>query len=145
MFSGEYFYKIDNKKRLAIPAKFRKVLGKKAVITRGLDNCLFLYSTKEWEIFAKKLSQFSFTKSDARGFSRVMLGGAMEVNIDKLGRILVPDYLKEEAGLKKQAVIVGLYNRIEIWDSKKWSVYKKDKEKNVEKIAERLNELAPKI
>ena len=141
MFSGEYSYKIDNKKRLAIPAKFRKVLGKKAVITRGLDNCLFLFSAKEWEIFAKKLSQLPFTQSDARGFSRVMLAGAMEVNIDKLGRILIPDYLKEDAGLKKEAIIVGLYNRIEIWDSKEWSVYKEDKEKNVEDIAERLNDL----
>jgi len=141
MFLGEYLYKIDNKKRLAIPAKFRKVLGKKAVITRGLDNCLFLYSTKEWEKFAKKLSGFSFTKSDARGFSRVMLAGAMEVNIDRLGRILIPDYLKEIAGLKKEAIIAGIYNRIEIWDSKKWSAYKKDKGKNVEDIAERLNDL----
>jgi MraZ protein len=141
MFSGEYSYKIDNKKRLAIPVKFRKVLGKRVVITRGLDGCLFLYSTKGWEVFAKKLSDFSFTKSDVRGLSRVILGGAMEVNIDKLGRILVPDYLKEEAGLKKEAIIVGLYNRIEIWDSKKWSAYKKDKGKNVEDIAERLNDL----
>ena len=141
MLSGEHFYKIDNKKRLAIPAKFRKVLGKKAVITRGLDNCLFLYSANEWEKLAKKLSQLPLTQADARGFARVMLAGAMEVNIDKLGRILVPDYLKKYAGLKKEAIVAGLYNRIEIWDSKKWSVYKEDKEKNVEDIAERLNEL----
>ena len=141
MFLGEYLYKIDNKKRLAIPAKFRKVLGKKAVITRGLDDCLFLYSAKGWEKFAKKLSQFPLTQADARGFARVMLAGAMEVNIDKLGRILIPDYLKKIAGLEKEAIIAGLYNRIEIWDSKKWSVYKKDKGENVEDIAERLNEL----
>jgi len=141
MFSGEYLYKIDDKKRLAIPAKFRKVLGKKAVVTRGLDNCLFLYSTQEWEKLAKKLSQLPLTQADARGFARLMLAGAMEVNIDKLGRILVPDYLKKYAGLGKEAIVAGLYNRIEIWDSKEWSVYKEDKEKNVEDIAERLNEL----
>ena len=141
MFSGEHFYKIDNKKRLAIPTKFRKVLGKKAVITRGLDNCLFLYPVNEWEKLAKKLSQLPLTQADARGFAMVMLAGAMEVNIDKLGRILVPDYLKKYAGLKKEAIVAGLYNRIEIWDSKKWSVYKEDKEKNVEDIAERLNDL----
>ena len=141
MFSGEHLYKIDNKKRLAIPAKFRNVLGKKAVITRGLDNCLFLYSAKEWEKLAKKLSQLPLTQADARGFARVMLAGAMEVNIDRLGRILVPDYLKKYAGLKKEAIVAGLYSRIEIWDSKKWSVYKQDKEKNVEDIAERLNDL----
>jgi len=141
MFSGEYLYKIDDKKRLAIPARFRNVLGKKAVITRGLDDCLFLYSAKEWEKLAKKLSQLPLTQADARGFARVMLAGAMEVNIDRLGRILVPDYLKKYAGLKKEAIVAGLYNRIEIWDSKKWSTYKEDKEKNVEDIAERLNDL----
>jgi len=130
MFSGEYLYKIDDKKRLAIPARFRNVLGKKAVITRGLDDCLFLYSAKEWEKLAKKLSQLPLTQADARGFARVMLAGAMEVNIDRLGRILVPDYLKKYAGLKKEAIVAGLYNRIEIWDSKKWSTYKEDKEKN---------------
>ena len=141
MFLGEHLYKIDNKKRLAIPAKFRRSLGKKAVITRGLDNCLFLFPVKEWEKLAKKLSQLPFTQADARGFARVMLSGAMEVNIDRLGRILVPDYLKKYAGLKKEAIVAGLYNRIEIWDSKKWSTYKEDKEKNVEDIAERLNDL----
>ncbi|MHA1499905.1 MAG: division/cell wall cluster transcriptional repressor MraZ [Promethearchaeota archaeon] len=141
MFSGEYLYKIDDKKRLAIPARFRNVLGKKAVITRGLDDCLFLYSAKEWEKLAKKLSQLPLTQADARGFARVMLAGAMEVNIDRFGRILVPDYLKKYAGLKKEAIVAGLYNRIEIWDSKKWSTYKEDKEKNVEDIAERLNDL----
>jgi len=141
MFLGEHLYKIDDKKRLAVPVKFRKSLGKKAVITRGLDNCLFLFSVKEWEKLAKKLSQLPFTQADARGFARVMLSGAMEVNIDRLGRILVPDYLKKYAGLKKEAIIAGLYNRIEIWDSEKWSIYKEDKENNVEDIAERLNEL----
>jgi len=141
MFLGEHLYKIDDKKRLAVPVKFRKSLGKKAVITRGLDNCLFLFSVKEWEKLAKKLSQLPFTQADARGFARVMLSGAMEVNIDRLGRILVPDYLKKYAGLKKEAIVAGLYNRIEIWDSEKWSIYKEDKENNVEDIAERLNEL----
>ena len=141
MFIGEYTYSIDEKKRLAIPPKFRKMLGKKAVITRGLDQCLFLYPAGEWGILAKKLSQLPLSQADARGFARLMLTGAMEVFIDNSGRILIPDYLKEYALLKKKVVIAGVYNRIEIWDSQKWKEYKKRTEKEVGDIAERLKEL----
>jgi MraZ protein len=140
-FFGEYTYSIDEKKRLAIPPKFRKVLDKKAVITKGLDQCLFLYPAKEWGILAKKLSQLPLSQSDARGFARLMLAGAMEVEIDNLGRILIPDYLKEYARLKKKVVIAGVYNRIEIWDEKIWQDYKEKTEKEVGDIAERLKEL----
>mgnify|MGYP001559864665 FL=1 len=91
MFLGEYSYTIDEKKRLAIPPNFREKLRRKAVITRGLDDCLFLYSLKEWAILAEKLSKLPISQSDARGFARIMLAGAMEVNLDGLGRILVPD------------------------------------------------------
>ena len=141
MFLGEYKYTIDNKKRLAIPTKFRQALAKKAVITRGLDNCLFLYPAKEWEKLAKKLSQLPLAQADARGFVRIMLAGAMEVNLDRLGRILVPDYLRKYACLNKKAVVAGLYNRIEIWDQKKWNTYKEKMEKEAGNIAERLKEL----
>ena len=141
MFIGEYSYSIDEKKRLAVPPKFRQLLGKKAVITRGLDQSLFLYPAKEWGILAKKLSQLPLSQSDARGFARIMLSGAMEVIFDNLGRILVPDYLKEYAKLKKKVVITGLYNRIEIWDEIKWKEYKEKTEKEVGDIAERLKEL----
>ena len=140
-FYGEYTYSIDEKKRLAIPPKFRKVLGKKAVITKGLDQCLFLYPEKEWGVLAKKLSKLPLSQSDARGFARLMLTGAMEVEIDNLGRILIPDYLKEYAKLKKKVVIAGVYNRIEIWDEKIWKEYKEKTEKEVGDIAERLKEL----
>ena len=141
MFLGEYTYKIDDKKRLAVPVKFRGSLGRKAVITKGLDNCLFLYPAKEWDRLAKKLSQLPLSQADARGFARIMLAGAMEVNLDALGRILLPDYLKKYAGLQKKVVIAGLYNRIEIWDEKKWDLYKNKTEKQVGDIAERLKEL----
>ncbi|MFH1780960.1 MAG: division/cell wall cluster transcriptional repressor MraZ [Candidatus Nealsonbacteria bacterium] len=141
MFIGEYPYSIDDKKRLAIPAKFRTVLRGKAVITRGLDQCLFLYSVKEWQVLAKKLSSLPMTQSDARGFARLMLAGAMDVTIDNLGRILVPDYLKEYALLEKKVVIAGLYNRIEIWDAQNWQNYKTKTETAVGDIAERLKEL----
>ena len=141
MFIGEYTYSIDEKKRLAIPAKFRQLLGKKAVITRGLDQCLFLYPAKEWGNLAKKLAQLPLSQADARGFARLMLTGAMEVNLDNLGRILIPDYLKTYAFLKKKVVIAGVYNRVEIWDERKWQEYKKKTETTVGDIAERLKEL----
>lgn len=141
MFIGEYTYSIDEKKRLAIPPKFRNLLGRKAVITRGLDQCLFLYPAKEWGNLAKKLSQLPLSQSDARGFARLMLTGAMEVIIDNLGRILVPDYLKEYALLKKKVVVAGVYNRVEIWEAKKWRDYQTKTEKEVGDIAERLKEL----
>ncbi len=140
-FIGEYNYSLDDKKRLSIPVKFRGLLGKKAVITRGLDQCLFLYSIKEWGTLAEKLSKLPLSQADARGFGRLMLTGAMEVVFDNLGRILVPDYLKSYAFLKKKAVVAGVYNRVEIWDEEKWRQYKEKTEKEVGDIAERLKEL----
>lgn len=141
MFIGEYKYIIDSKKRLAIPAKFRAGLGDKAVVTRGLDNSLFLYSKKEWQVLAEKLSSLPLSQSDARGFTRLMLAGAMEVSIDKAGRILIPDYLKEYAGLNKETVVIGLFNRIEIWSQEHWNEYQQKTEKEVGDMAERLKEL----
>lgn len=141
MFIGEYKYSIDEKKRLAIPPKFRQVLGKKAVITKGLDQCLFLYSAKEWGVLAEKISKTPLTQADARGFARVMLAGAMEANIDNMGRILVPDYLKNYAGLEKKVVVAGIYNRIEVWDESKWQQYNEKTESAVGDIAEKLKEL----
>ncbi|MCH7604528.1 division/cell wall cluster transcriptional repressor MraZ [Patescibacteria group bacterium] len=141
MFIGEYTYSIDDKKRLAIPSKFRSLLGTKAIITRGLDACLFLYTSKEWENLAQKLSQLPLSQADARGFARLMLAGAMEAHFDNLGRIHIPDYLKDYASLKKKAVITGLFNRIEIWDEAIWNRYKQKTEKEVGNIAERLKEL----
>jgi len=141
MFLGEYSYNIDEKKRLAVPVKFRKELGKSAVITKGLDSCLFLYPQKEWKKLAQKLAQLPLSQADARGFIRIMLAGAMEVSFDRLGRILIPDYLKEYAGLRKKVIVAGLYSRIEIWDERKWEAYKQKTEKEVGNIAERLKEL----
>jgi len=141
MFIGEYTYSIDDKKRLAIPAKFRKILGKKAVITKGLDQCLFLYTMKDWNSMAIKLSKMPIAQSDARGFSRMMLAGAMECELDNLGRILVPDYLKDYGGLQKKIVVAGVFNRVEIWDENKWNEYKQKTETAAGDMAERLKEL----
>lgn len=141
MFIGEYTHTIDTKKRLAIPSKFRKELGKKAVITRGLDNCLAVYPIKEWQVLAEKLGNLPNSQGEARGFARLMLAGAMDVNLDNLGRILIPDYLKKYASLKKNIVITGLFNKLEIWDEKKWQEYKQKTEMSVGDMAERLKEL----
>lgn len=141
MFIGEYTYSIDEKKRLAIPAKFRKALGKRAILTRGLDNCLVLYPIKEWENLSKKLENLPSSRTEARGFVRIMLSGAVDVVFDKLGRILIPDYLKSYASLKKNVAILGLSNRIEIWDKEKWEEYKKKTEMSTVEIAEKLKEL----
>lgn len=141
MFLGEFNHTIDEKKRLSIPVKFRKALGKKAVITRGLDNCLFIFTQEEWKKLADKLGSLPLGQKDARGFSRLMLAGAMEVSMDNMGRILVPDYLKGYAALKKNVVVTGVYNRIEVWDQKLWDDYKKKSEKGADDMAERLGEL----
>jgi len=141
MFIGEYKHTIDIKKRLAIPSKFRKNLKGKAVITRGLDGCLVVYPIKEWGEMARKLESLPTSQADARNFARIMLSGASEVDLDKLGRILVPDFLKDYASLKKSVAILGISNRIEIWDEEKWQKFKKKTEMAVGDIAEKLKEL----
>lgn len=124
-----------------MPAKFRKALGKRAVITRGLDNCLFVFPKKEWDKLAQKLGALPLGQRDARGFMRLVLAGAMDVSIDSLGRILVPDYLRNYALLKRQVIVTGVFNRLEVWDEKEWEEYKKRSEKDVGDMAERLGEL----
>jgi len=141
MFIGEYRHTIDTKKRLALPVKFRKELGKTVIITRGLDNCLIIYPLKEWQVMSDKLGKLPLSQTEARGFARVMLSGAMSVGLDRLGRILIPEYLKDYANLKKNVVVCGLYNRLEIWDAQSWKVYEKKMEKGVEDLASKLKEL----
>ncbi|MFA5084230.1 MAG: division/cell wall cluster transcriptional repressor MraZ [Candidatus Paceibacterota bacterium] len=141
MFIGEYQHNLDAKGRLAIPVKFREKLTDGAIITRGLDRCLFVFASKEWEILAQKLITLPLAQSNSRAFVRLMLAGAMEAEIDKQGRILTPDYLRKYAGLKKQVVVAGLYNRIEIWDSETWKQYKTKTESASDEIAEKLSEL----
>lgn len=141
MFIGEYSHTIDSKRRLAIPSNLRKNLGKRAVLTRGLDNCLVLYPLKEWKDLAKKLEELPSSKTDARGFVRLILSGAVDVGLDKLGRILIPDYLKEYACLDKSVVVIGLSNKIEIWDEERWKNYSKRTEKEIGDMAGRLEEL----
>ena len=141
MFIGEYSYTIDQKKRLAVPAKFRKDLGKKAIITKGIENCLVIYTAKEWEKVVTKLDNLPTSQADARSFARMILSGAVEAELDKLGRVLIPDFLKEYAGLEKEIAILGLSSKIEIWDSAKWQICKQKTETEMGDMAERLKEL----
>jgi len=141
MLLGEYKHTLDLKGRLAIPAKFRDQLSAGAIITRGLDNCLFLFALKDWEAFAAKLAALSLAQANSRAFSRLMLSGAADVSFDSQGRILIPDYLRKYADLKKQAVVAGLYTRVEIWDLKHWEKYKQRTESSSDEIAEKLSEL----
>jgi MraZ protein len=141
MLLGEYVHLLDSKQRLSLPSKFRKELGRKVVVTRGLDNCLFLYSLPEWEKISGKLGNLSFAQADTRGFNRFMLSGAVETDVDKAGRILVPEFLKEFAGLKNKIVIAGIHNRVEIWDERVWRLYKQRIEKQADEMAEKLGEI----
>ncbi|MCL5435481.1 MAG: division/cell wall cluster transcriptional repressor MraZ [Patescibacteria group bacterium] len=141
MLIGEYRHSIDTKKRIAVPAKMRKDLGDKAILTRGLDECLFLYPMSEWEKLVGRLSNLPMGTSSTRSFSRFMLSGAVEVELDQLGRILIPEYLRQYAHLKKQAVVVGVHPRIEIWDEPAWNEFKQKTESNADALAEKLGEI----
>ncbi len=141
MFIGEYSHTIDEKGRLAVPVKFRVALKKGAVVTRGIDSCLFLYTKEEWKKLAQKLAQLPISQANTRAFSRLMLAGAMDVTLDRQGRISVPEYLRQYAHTKKKIVVAGLYNRLELWDAANWEKYKKGTEKSSTDIAEALGEL----
>jgi len=138
MFIGEYNHSIDNKGRMAIPAKFRGNLKTGAIVTRGLDNCLFIYTQSEWKKLVEKLSSLPVSQAKSRAFARLMLAGAMDVSLDSQGRILIPEYLRKFANLKKETIVAGLFNRLEIWDTKAWSIYKEKTEKQSTKIAEEI-------
>ncbi len=141
MFIGEYKHTLDEKGRIAIPAKFRSALGKGGVVTRGLDSSLFLFPKEEWDKLARKLVSLPLGSSDSRAFARLMLAGAMDVEADKQGRVILPEYLRRYARMEKNIVIAGLYTRLELWDENAWEEYKQKSEKDVGGIAEKLGEL----
>ena len=120
MLMGEYNHTIDAKGRLIVPAKFREVLGDEFVVTKGLDNCLFVYPNDEWQKFEEKLQTLPLTNKNARQFTRFFLAGAADVELDKQGRILIPSVLREFASLQKDVVFVGVGSRIEIWSKDRW-------------------------
>lgn len=141
MLIGEYIHTLDPKKRLSLPARFRKEVGKKVVITRGLDKCLFIYPLKQWQRISEKLAELSMGQAGSRGFNRFILAGAVETEVDGAGRILVPDFLKEFAHLEGSVVLAGVHNRIEVWDEKSWNEYKSRVEKEADVLAEKLGEI----
>ncbi len=138
MLIGEFIHTIDEKNRISLPAKFRKEMGKDLVITPGLDQCLFVFTKSEWKKISEKLSGFSMLAADNRSFNRFMFGGATEVSVDAIGRVLLPDFLKERAGLRAKAALVGVQNRLEIWNEKSWAAYKEKVEKQADALAEKL-------
>jgi len=141
MFIGEHSHSIDTKGRLNIPAKYRRGLSEGVVVTRGLDHCLFLYSKTEWQKIASRLAALPISQKTSRAFTRLMLAGAWDAELDSQGRVLVPEYLRKYAGITKQVTVAGLYNRIEVWDEDTWHTYKQQTEAASEEIAEGMAEL----
>ncbi|MBX4199937.1 division/cell wall cluster transcriptional repressor MraZ [Candidatus Parcubacteria bacterium] len=138
MFIGEYTHTVDDKNRISLPAKFRKELGAKIVVTRGLDNCLFLFPHKTWKTISEELSKLGLMQADTRGFSRFMFSGASEIDVDSQGRVLIPDFLKDFAKLQTTVVFAGVHDRIEIWSDGRWNEYKKHIESQADMMAEKL-------
>ena len=141
MFIGEYSHSIDDKGRVSVPAKFRSELAGGCVVTRGLDGCLWVYSTQDWKALAEKIAEMPITQKNARSFGRFILSGAVECEIDRAGRINLPKYLAEYAGIKSKVTLNGMYNRVEIWAESKWTDFKKGMEENSEEVAENLVEI----
>jgi len=141
MLIGEYTHTLDEKKRVSLPSKFRKEIGKRVVATRGLDNCLFLYEWNEWQKIAVKVSDLGMGQADKRSFNRFLLSSAQELDIDNVGRFLIPEHLKDFANLKSKIVFAGVGNRVEIWDEENWMKYKKEVEKQADVLAERLGQI----
>ncbi len=139
MLIGEYTHTLDLKKRVSLPAKFRTVMGKKIVLAKGLDHCISVYSPKEWQKVMENLPQS--IQADHRSFKRFMTSGASEVDLDSLGRLLVPDFLKDYAKLKTKIVLAGIGDHIEIWDEKSWKTYRDKIEGSADVLAEKLGEI----
>lgn len=138
MLIGEYIHTMDDKNRISLPVKFRKEMGKKIVVAPGLDNCLSIFTLKEWGKISERLSESSMLAADNRSFNRFMFGGAVEIDVDAIGRILLPDFLKDRASLKSRVVMIGVQNRVEIWNDRAWSDYKKVVADRADALAEKL-------
>ena len=138
MFYGEYQHSVDAKGRVIVPSKFRDGLGEKFIVTKGLDNCLFAYSAEEWGNLETKLKSLPFTDKDVRAFVRFFFAGATECEVDKQGRILLPQNLREYAALDKDIYVIGVSTRVEIWDKAKWENYSGDENMSADNIAEKM-------
>ncbi|CAK7072214.1 division/cell wall cluster transcriptional repressor MraZ [Tissierella carlieri] len=141
MFIGEYQHTLDTKGRIIMPSKFREELGEEFVMTKGLDNCLFVYPKNEWAVLEEKLKTLPLTNRDARAFIRFFFAGASEGALDKQGRVLIPANLREHSRLDKDAVVIGVSTRIEIWSKEEWDAYNDDDNLSYDSIAEKMAEL----
>lgn len=141
MLIGEYRHNIDPKKRIALPAKFRREIGDQAVISKGQEKCLYVYPLKEWEQVAENLSKLPMGLAQNRAAVRLILAEARDVEIDALGRVLIPENLKEYAELNEEAIIIGVYKRLEIWNPKNWEQYKEKLEQEANNLTEKMGEL----
>lgn len=144
MLIGEYRHTIDDKNRLSLPAKFRKEMGKRVVVTPGLDSCLFIFTVDEWERISSRLSvsESSMLQADNRGFNRYLLGRAVEVEVDAVGRMLIPERLRSRANLEASVVFVGVKDRVELWNEAAWDAYVKEVEAKADQLAEKLGKPA---
>jgi MraZ protein len=142
MFYGEYNHGIDRKGRLILPARFREICKESGIekffITRGLDKCLFMFTEEEWRMQEQKFKNLPFTKQESRSFNRLFFSGAISVAPDKQGRFIIPQYLKDYANIKKDAIVIGISNRIEIWDTKSWQTFYETSSSSFEQIAENM-------
>ena len=141
MFLGEFEHSLDDKGRLAVPARFRPELGQGLVLTRGLDRCLFVWPLAEWRVVAEKLGRLSMMHGEARRLQRLLFAGAVDTQLDRLGRVLVPSFLRGYAGLEDTVVVAGVLNRIEIWGREQWAVERAAAEEQSAELAEHLSEL----
>ena len=138
MFTGEFQHSLDAKGRVIMPARLREGLGERFIVTRGLDQCLFAYPMEEWTRLEQKMKQLPFTKGDYRAFARLFFSGAMEVEADKQGRILIPQNLRDHAGIEKEVMIIGVSDRVEVWSEQAWKEYFNNMNSNFEQLAEKL-------
>jgi MraZ protein len=141
MLIGKYTHDLDPKKRLTLPSKWRADLGKKVVVTNGLDNSLFIFPIKEWETVAEKLSHSGFGNQDTRSFNRFILANAFETDVDAAGRIVIPDTLKSFAHLSEKVVLAGMYSRVELWDENAWEANIAKVNNEADALASKLNDL----
>lgn len=140
MFIGEYQHALDTKNRIIVPSKLRSELGSKFVITKGLDQCLYAYPLEEWKVLEEKMKKLPLTNKDARAFVRFFFSGACEIEVDKQGRGLIPQNLKEYACIEKEIISIGVLTRVEIWSKEKWQEYN-NSSVDYDSIAEKMNDL----
>lgn len=138
MFTGEYQHALDNKGRVTIPSRLREALGERFLITKGLDRCIFVYPLAEWARLQQKLRKLKMTNPQSRAFKRIVFSGAMEVESDKQGRVLIPNKLREYAGIEKDVILIGVGERVEIWSENAWNDYYEEADSNYEELAEKL-------